>query len=63
MKHEEDHPCKRCTFFYGFEEVKTMDTLDRGFKMHVAIPICGHSGYIFALGRCDNFEPLKEVQP
>lgn len=61
MRNERDHPCYGCKHFYGYEDVETMDTPDRGYVLHVGIPICSRITYEFAMGRCDEF--ISKTKP
>lgn len=60
MRNERDHPCYGCIYFYGYEDVETMDTLNRGYGLHVGIPICNRITYEFAMCRCDEFSSKIE---
>lgn len=60
MKNERDHPCYGCKHFYGYEDIETLDTLNRGHRLHVGIPICSRVTYELAMGRCDEFSSMIE---
>ena len=50
MDIKDEHPCKECKYFYGWEEVKVYMV-----GMCIEIPICTKFSSILAINKCKYF--------